>query len=57
MGEPGITQGENDAWNVWAIDVDGLRVIILTEEPDGVPADVKVQLAQMVESIRFVPGP
>jgi hypothetical protein len=55
--EPGISQGRNDNWNVWVIDVEGLRVILVAEESAGVPAEVKRDLKQMVESIRFVPRP
>jgi hypothetical protein len=56
--EPGIfVQGPDNIWRVWAIDVDGLRVILLTEEFAGTSAEVKSELAAMVESIRFLPTP
>ena len=56
--EPGIyVQGPDNIWRVWAIDVDGLRVILLTEEFAATPAEVKSELAQIVDSIRFVPNP
>ena len=56
--EPGIfVQGPDNIWRVWAIDVDGLRVILLTEEFAGTSAEVNSELAAMVESIRFLPTP
>jgi hypothetical protein len=54
--EPGIVaQGPENLWNVWVINVDGLRMIILTETFPGTPSDVKAQLTSMVGSIRFLP--
>ena len=55
--EPGLSQGANDTWNVWVIDVEGLRVILHTEESADMPADVRSDMQQLAESIRFVPRP
>jgi hypothetical protein len=56
--EPGIfVQGPNNLWGMWVIDVDGLRVILLTQEFAGTPAEVKRQQRAMIESIHFVPTP
>ena len=42
---------------MWVIDVDGLRVILLTQEFAGTPAEVKREQRAMIESIHFVPTP
>jgi hypothetical protein len=53
--EPGIVaQGPDNLWRVWVIDVDGLRMIVLTEEFPDTPARDQADLRSMVESIRFV---
>ena len=54
--EPGIfAQGPNNLWSVWVIDIDGFRMIVLTQGFPGTPAKDKVELRSMVESIRFLP--
>ena len=54
--EPGIyAQGPDNIWNLWIIDVDGLRMVLLGQEFSGTPAENKAELRAMVESIRFVP--
>jgi hypothetical protein len=54
--DPGFyVQGPDNLWDIWVIDVDGFRVLIITEYFAGTPADVKAELHEMVESIRFVP--
>jgi len=56
--EHGIyAQGPNNFWNLWVMDVDGLRFIILAQEFPGTSADDSADLRAMVESIRFVPSP
>ncbi len=47
----------DDLWRVWVIDVDGLRIILLTSEFAATPAEVRRELAEIVGSIRFVPRP
>lgn len=54
--DPGFfVQGPDNIWDIWIMDVDGLRVLIIAEHFPGTPADVKAQLREMVESIRFEP--
>ena len=54
--EPGIyAQGPNNLWSIWVIDVEGFRMIVLTEEFPGTSAKDSAALRSMVESIRFVP--
>ena len=54
--EPGIyAQGPSNIWNLWIIDVDGLRMVLLGQEFPGTPAEAKAELRGMVESIRFLP--
>lgn len=54
--EPGIyAQGPGNIWNLWIIDVDGLRMVLLAQEFPGTPAEDKAELREMVESIRFLP--
>jgi hypothetical protein len=55
--DPGIfAQGPDNIWNLWVIDVDGLRMILLLEEFPGTPAEDSAELQATVESIRFVPS-
>jgi hypothetical protein len=54
--DPGFyVQGPDNLWDIWVIDVDGSRVVIIAEHFPGTPADVKTELREMVDSIRFVP--
>ncbi len=54
--EHGIAaQGPHNIWNVWAIDVDGLRMIVLSTQFPGTSPEHSAELRGMVESIRFVP--
>jgi len=54
--EPGIyAQGPDNRWNLWVIDVDGFRMIVLTEDFAGTPPETQAELRAVVESIRFVP--
>ena len=54
--DPGFfVQGPDNMWDIWIMDVDGLRVLIVAEQFPGTAADVKAQLRRMVESIRFEP--
>jgi hypothetical protein len=48
-------QGPDNVWDIWIIDADGFRVLIIAEYFPGTPADVKAELREMVESIRFEP--
>jgi hypothetical protein len=54
--EPGFAaQGPNNLWRIWVIDVEGLRMILVTEEFPNTPEAHKSALGSIVESIRFVP--
>ena len=54
--DPGFfVQGPDNLWDIWVIDVDGFRVLIIAEYFAGTPAEVKGELREMVESIRFLP--
>jgi hypothetical protein len=54
--EGGIfAQGPNNRWRVWVVDVEGLRMILLSEEFPDTPAKDSAELRAMVRSIRFVP--
>ena len=41
--------------NVWVMDVDGYRMIVLAFDFAATPAPVRATLRAMVESVRFVP--
>jgi hypothetical protein len=54
--DPGFfVQGVDNHWDVWVIDADGFRVMIVNEFFPGTPDDIKSELREMAESIRFVP--
>ncbi len=52
--DPGFfAQGPRNIWDVWVVDVDGTRVLIVAEYFPGTPQNAVAQLGEMVESIRF----
>ena len=54
--DPGFyAQGPNNIWDVWVMDVDGFRVLIVADYFPGTPAEVTTQLREMAESIEFAP--
>lgn len=54
--DPGFyAQGLDNQWDVWVIDADGFRVIIVNETFPGTSDRVKSELRAMAESIRFLP--
>jgi hypothetical protein len=54
--DPGFyVQGPNNHWDVWAVDVDGSRTLIVTQHFPGTPAEVVDELEEMVKSISFQP--
>jgi hypothetical protein len=56
--DPGFyVQGPDNTWDVWVMDVDGFRVVIVAQYFPDTPADTTAQLGAMVESIRFAPSP
>jgi hypothetical protein len=53
--DPGIAaQGPNNLWKVWALDVEGLRMVVLIEQFPDTPVEVAAELDAMVESIQFL---
>ncbi|HEX4867898.1 MAG TPA: hypothetical protein VFV32_09750 [Acidimicrobiales bacterium] len=56
--DPGIyAQGPKNLWDVWVMDVDGDRALIVANYFPDTPAEIKTQLRQMAESIRLSLGP
>jgi hypothetical protein len=54
--DPGFyAQGPGNVWDVWVMDVDGFRVVVVAQQFPGTPAEVRTQLRAMAESVRFVP--
>lgn len=54
--DPGFfVQGPNNHWDVWVVDVEGDRVLIVAQHFPDTPAETVTQLEEMVESIRFQP--
>jgi hypothetical protein len=52
--DPGFyAQGESNIWEVWVLDVEGHRVLIVAQYFPGTSARTITQLRQMVKSIRF----
>jgi hypothetical protein len=48
-------QGPGNRWHLWILDVDGVRVVIMTEDFAATSADDKAELQGIVESIRIDP--
>lgn len=54
--DPGFyVQGPDNIWDVWVMDVDGFRVLIIAHYFPDTPDDVTTELRAMAESIQFVP--
>lgn len=54
--DPGFyAQGPDNVWDVWVMDVDGFRVLIVAHHFPGTTDKVRTQLREMAESIRFAP--
>jgi len=52
--DPGFyAQGPDNVWDVWAMDVNGFRVVIVAQHFADTPAEVQAQLREMVESIEL----
>jgi hypothetical protein len=49
-------QSPDNRWDLWVMDVDGVRVLIMAGYYPGTPATIKAELHDMAESIRFVPS-
>jgi hypothetical protein len=55
--DPGFyAQGRDNLWDVWAMDVDGFRVLVVAQHFPGTPPEVQMQLREMAESVRFAPA-
>lgn len=53
---PGLfAQGPANAWDVWVLDVDGRRVLVVASRFPGTPAGIRGELRRMVESVHFLP--
>jgi hypothetical protein len=54
--DPGFyVQGPDNQWDVWVIDADGFRVLIVAQYFPGTADRVKAELRQIAESITFDP--
>ena len=52
--DPGFyAQGPDNQWDVWVMDVDGFRVVVVAQHFPGTPPEVATQLREMVESIEL----
>lgn len=49
-------QGPENRWDLWVMDVKGVRTVVMTEYFPETPADIKAELHEMAESVRFTPG-
>ena len=49
-------QGPSNIWDVWVMNVDGVRVVIMTEYFPETPATIKAELRAMAESVHFLPS-
>lgn len=55
--DPGpYLQGGENRWDLWVMDVDGVRVVVMAQYFPETPRVVKDELRAMAESIRFTPG-
>jgi hypothetical protein len=46
-------QGPENRWDLWVMNVDGVRVVIMAEYFPETPEDIKADLRGMAESVRF----
>lgn len=49
-------QGPGNRWDIWVMDVSGVRVLIMAEYYPGTSRTIKAELHDMARSIRFVSG-
>lgn len=55
--DPGpYLQGAGNRRDIWVMNVNGVRVLIMAEYAPDTPKDNKAEIRAMVESIRFAPG-
>ena len=56
--DPGIyAQGPGNVWDVWALDIDGIRFVIVAQHFAETPVEIRRELREMVDSMTFAPGP
>ena len=48
-------QGPENRWDIWVMDVQGVRVVIVAEYFPETPQDIKAELRAMAASVRFTP--
>jgi hypothetical protein len=54
--EPGLyAQGPSNRWHLWILDVDGIRVVVMTTDFAGTSAQHQAELQAMVDSIQIQP--
>lgn len=46
-------QGPSHRWHLWILDVDGVRVVVESQDYEGTPAEVQTELQAIVESIQI----
>jgi hypothetical protein len=49
-------QGPRNRWDLWVMDVDGVRVLIMAGYYPGTSTAIRTELHDMVDSIRFLPS-
>jgi hypothetical protein len=55
--DPGpYLQGAENRWDLWIMNVNGVRVVIMAEYFPETPKDIRAELRAMAESIRFRAG-
>jgi len=55
--DPGIyAQGPGNIWDVSALDIDGLRFVIVAQHFPDTPDEVRRELGEMIDSMTFEPG-
>jgi hypothetical protein len=54
--EPGLyAQGPSQGWHLWIVDVEGTRVVVLTNDYPGTSAEDRAELQAIVDSIQIEP--
>ena len=53
-GSP-YAQGPGNLWHVWILDVDGSRVVVMTNDFEGTSADDRAEMQAILDSIRIEP--
>jgi hypothetical protein len=53
-GSP-YSQGPGNLWHLWILDVDGTRVVVMTNDFDGTPAEDRAEMQAILDSLRIEP--